>query len=186
MKPVYGDINLQPGAHVGGLVQVLLAPIEWLNDDVLIDFDTRSVVAPAALKAGRNWLLIEFTPQSYDYIETDKDSGSGSYSEIALSGTINKYNEAVQQQLETMRYHQHVAILTDRNKRKKIVGNTDAGLRLLKVHEIKNNPNGKQSAELIFRLDSEEAAPYYLSDISAFIADSHRLIDDDGAFILYE
>ncbi len=58
-------------------------------------------------------------------------------------------------------------------------------MSVLQVHTI-DNAAGEERLQIDMRMQQENAAPYYLSDASVFNRSDPRLIDNDGAFILYE
>ncbi len=161
MKPVYSGVVLQTGNHNGGICVIEIAPKEWLQNDVVIDFDTAKILTPLVLTGTHSWLKLEFTPNSYDYDEKPKSGKSGTYYEVSAAGIINYSDAALQQALETIRYSQVVCKLTDRNKYIKLVGSKSFGMLLSITSTNTNKSNGEQTASLSFYLETEDAPPFY-------------------------
>lgn len=160
MKPVYSDLNLSTGSHVAGICNVKVAPREWLTEDPVIDFTTGKILTAAAFIAGKTWLTLEFVAQSYDYNEKLKSNKSGSFYEISLSGVLNKYDADVQQVIDTIRYHEMVALVKDKKNKTKFLGNTQEGMAVAGDHTIKNNP-GEERLQINLFMESEAPAPFY-------------------------
>ena len=161
MKPVYKSLPLQTGILNTGIYTVHVAPREWLAYNIAIDFSTGKVTREATLLPGKNWLLLEFAPQSYDFDEKEKTNKSGSYYDISIVGDLNKYDAAVHQVLETIRYHELVAIVTNRNRLKQIVGNMEAGLRRTFNSKKLNNSYGHEDLHIELRMEAEDPSPFY-------------------------
>lgn len=161
MKPVYTNLSNTTGAHIAGICTLQVAPREWLNADPIIDFNTGKVLAAVTLKTGKAWLTLDLLQDSYDYNEKPKSSKSGMFYEISLSGTLNNFPAEVQQVLESIRYNEVVAIVKDRNKRTKLVGNTAFAMLLTYTNKNTNNQGGTQSITIDMVMESEAPAPFY-------------------------
>lgn len=154
MKPAYSDILLKPGAVTHGIVSVKVVPREWLAADPVIDFNTGKVITAVSLAAGRSWILLDFAATTYKYDEKPKSTRSGSFYEISLSGSINNYDSAMQQVMDSLRYHELMAIVLDRNKRIKLAGTRDAGFGVSPANNV-------YSAHIEMVMESEFPAPFY-------------------------
>ncbi|HVZ97978.1 MAG TPA: hypothetical protein VG847_13945 [Chitinophagaceae bacterium] len=185
MKQVYGDLIFQESIHSAGLWKVDITPREWLYADPVIDFATGTVLNAVTLKANKFWLRMQLTPASYDYSETPKNVKSGDYYEIALSGLLNTFNPPLQQIIETIRFSDIVAIVFDRNQRRKLFGNTNNGLKLTVTHSHKNTPAGVEQLAISLTGQSEILPPYYNPDDTPDI-EGNFLIDADGNYLLIE
>lgn len=151
-----------PGVGNYGIVSIQVVPREWVDGTITIDFATGRVVDPILLLPGRDWITLEFTQPSYDYEEKSKSNKSGSYYEITCGGILN-YNDAdTMQVLETLRYHQLVAIVKDREKRLRLVGDNDNGLTLSKSFKQQNINSGTEVVQIDMMMESERSAPYYV------------------------
>ncbi len=185
MKPVYTDLALRAGAHTGGLCSVKIAPKEWLAADPVIDFNTGTIVQEIQLISGKSFLNFSFTEESYDYSEKQKVSKAGLFYEITLSGLLNHINAAMQQTIETLRYHELVAIVTDRKKRKKFVGSMDAGLHFQLNSKHTNAQGGIQSGAIDLVMESEFLPPFYTYDSApSTMTGNYLLVYDPDAYLL--
>ncbi len=154
MKPAYSDIFLKPGAVNHGIVSVKVVPREWLSADPVIDFNTGKVIAAVSLAAGRSWILLDFAATTYKYDEKLKSTRPGSFYEISLSGSFNNYDSLIQQVTDSLRYHELVAIVMDRNKRIKLAGTKEAGFGVSPANNI-------YSGHIDLLMESEFPAPFY-------------------------
>ena len=183
MKSAYGDINSSKAMHTGGICTMLISPREWLLTDPVIDFETGRIISPVQLASGKLWLKLDLVPRDFYFEENEKSNKSGPYVEIIAGGILDVYNYVLQQMLETLRYCELAVIITDRNKRRKIVGNTQAGMTIRKFHRIKNNPAGEETIKMDMVMECEDPAPFYNPDNTPD-AISDFLTDDDGNFVL--
>ena len=158
MKQVYNNINLLNGAVKTGLCKILIAPREWLINTVDIDFTTGKVISEIAFIFGKNWIELQFTPLSYDMQETPKTNRAGEYIETVIKGTINNTEADTLQVLNTLRYHEFIVVAQNRNGLKKILGDTEKGM----IFSFgTKNPHNNLFAEVLFNIDTEQAAPIY-------------------------
>lgn len=185
MKQVYSDLKYLQTIHAAGICKMQITPREWLASDPVVDFETGEVLQAVSLKANKFWLAVELTPPSYDYNETLKNAKSGDYYEISASGLLNTFNSALQQVFETIRYSELVAIIYDRNKRRKLVGNSGAGMRLALVHTHTNTPAGVESLAVTLAAEFEDLPPFYNPDNTPDIL-GNFLIDANGNYLLVE
>lgn len=162
MKPKYSDLPMETGAKKSGLVSVRVAPRDWLVTYPLIDFNTGKATSAVLLEEGMQWLTLEFTEPSYLYDESPKSNKSGDFYEITISGSLNNYDADVQQVLETLRYYELVAIVMDRKKRMRLVGNGEVGLKLSPPSKkIQNTSGGQEIIQIQMLMDSEDTPPFY-------------------------
>jgi hypothetical protein len=181
MKLAYADMKPATGHHVAGICSIYVAPKQWLDADPQIEFETGRVMNAIALKDNKFWIRIDLVPQSYNFVETPKDSKSGDFKEIALSGTLNFYNFFLQQQLETLRRCQLVVLLTDMNKRRRLIGDTNAAMVFKYGHSV----NKEEIVQVNMIMESEDPAPFYNPDSEPEII--YNLLENiDGNFLLVE
>jgi hypothetical protein len=159
MKQVYNNINLQNGGLNNGLYKILVAPKEWISNSVDIDYRTGAVKTEVNFVAGKNFIELELIPNSYILEEKNKSSRNGQYYEISIVGTINKLTVDVRQTLETLKHHQLICIAFDKNKSKKIIGNTDNAMHLSFGNKT---PNNSIHTDISLMIECEETAPYYI------------------------
>ena len=162
MKPVYSNIAIKTGVLNPGHYKVQLVPREWLATDPVVAFNTGTVLLPVTLLPGRQLLELEFTPESYDYDDKPKSNRGGPYHETTFTGLLNNLDVATLQVLNTMEYHQVVAILHDRQKRQRICGNSDAGMIFTFGQKIATSSNGTEIIQVSLSMESERPAPFYL------------------------
>ena len=161
MKPVYANINVATGAHIAGICKIQVVAREWLESPLVIDFNTGKVTTAVDLVAGKSFLELNFTQDSYEFIEKPKSSKSGDYFETNISGLVNDLDSTMLQQLETWRHHQLVAIVTDRKKRMRICGNIDHGLNFIFSIKNVNAQNGLYQISIDMEIQTDAAAPFY-------------------------
>lgn len=162
MKQVYDSLPLAPGAHHGGIFKVLVTPKEVLAADPVINFATGAVTTALTLLGGFSWYEFQFTPESYTYEETPKAGREGNFFEISIKGIINTNTAYYQQVLNTLRYCELVALVTDREKNTKVVGNTARGMLMQYSPNTNNASPGLKTIQVTLTYQTEESAPYYV------------------------
>ncbi len=165
MKPSYAPIALQPGTHQAGIVSIQVAPKEWLDNNLVQDFATKNV-AMLPLKAGKTLINLDFTHPSYEYNEKPKTSKNGAFTEVTLSGLLNYTSPEAAASLETLKYHELIAVVTDSRRQRRIVGDKDFGLTLSFFSKNGNTANASHATEVIMTIEVEEVPPFYGWDIT--------------------
>jgi hypothetical protein len=161
MKQVYGDIQLKPGSTNAGISKIQVAPKEWLSGDLVIDFSTGVISTAIGLLSGKSFYEFEFAPLSYDYDEKPKTVKNNPAIGTTISGLINDLDKDQLQIIETLRRNELIVIATDRQRRKRVVGNQEYGMILTFENKNANNPNGNQKAQITLNFESESYAPFY-------------------------
>lgn len=161
MKPIYGNIQPTTGALYSGICTLKIVPKEWITSFIEIDFLTNTVIYEPILKEGVDWLIITLTEKSYEYAELPKTTKAGQYCEISFSGTTNNLSPEILQILETLKYHEFVAITKDRYGRQKLIGNNATGLTLSIGNKETNADGGTQTVTVALYMENEFAAPFY-------------------------
>lgn len=183
MKSVYSDLIYQKDIHSAGIWKMQITPREWLSADPVIDFETGVVLNAVTLLPNKFWLQLQLTPRSYDYQEIPKTTKSGDYYEVSAVGLLNTFNSQLQQVLETIRYSEVVAVVYDRNKRRKLAGTSSAGMKLSVTHFHKNAPVAVQQLQISLASQSEYLPPFYNPDNTPDIL-GNFLIDANGNYLL--
>jgi len=161
MKPVYSNIEPSADVHKAGVVQLLLAPREWLSEAFEIDFSTNKVIDPVTFIAGRSWLQTEFAGESITYNENERYSDAGRYYEIVAAGVLNYLDEDLLQLIETLRYHEFVVVLMDRKKKYRIAGTYDKGMLLTVNSTERAEDGGEKRVSFSFAGEQEQLPPFY-------------------------
>ncbi len=162
MKTSYANIKATQGLYAAGICQVKIVPREWLTDPWVADFATGIVVNEILLEEDREFITLELVPDSYEFEEKPKSNRGGSYFEVAIQGTLNNITPALLASLETVRYHEMVAILKDKQRRYKVVGNKDAGLVFrFGNKEDASKQGGIQMVSIDMTMDSDNLSPFY-------------------------
>lgn len=182
MKAIYSDLKYLQQLHSAGLVSMQITPREWLAADPVIDFETGRVLETIQLKPNRFWLSVQFTPASFSFAENPKDTKSGDYYEVSTGGLLNTFNYALQQVLETIRYSELVVTVKDKNKRRKIIGDTQAAMELKVTHTHQSEP-GIEKVQLDLTYSAEGLPPYYNPDNTPD-ALGNFLVNSTGDFLL--
>lgn len=162
MKPVYGDIALAPGSHKGGIVSILVIPKEFVTANPVIDFATGIVTTALTLAAGAAWRQLIFTPYSYNFDESPKSSRPGSFFETTVKGTVNNLTPQLQQLLNTLRHHELMAQVIDREKNIKLAGNTERGMILQFNPTNTNAGGGVKTLPVTLTIQTEDPTPFYI------------------------
>lgn len=162
MKPAYNNLRPYTGAHVAGIVQIQVAPREWLTADPAIDFNTGKVPAAIVLQPGKQWVVLDLIADSYDYQEKPKVGKGGAFYDVSIGGTLNGLDAVMQQVLETLRHHELVVVLKDKQKRQKLVGNRTAGCLLQVAYREQSKNGGESVASIDLGIEVEERPPFYL------------------------
>lgn len=126
----YKNIKPKSGKNPGGICSILIADINWMQDPIIADLNLGQVITPVLFKPGMDFIQLNLLQKTYSYTETPKDTKSGTYYEIAISGTLDYMNSELQQQLENLRFKQLITIVQFLPGTKKILGNKDFGLSL--------------------------------------------------------
>lgn len=161
MKPSYNNITVGTGARTSGLYSIKVVPREWLAADPVADVIT-GVVSDVPLKFGKEWIDLFFTELSYDYNETPKSNNkAGDYFEVTAGGSINELTPELQRTIETLRYHEFVAIVQDKNDRVKVIGDTVAGMQLQMDYKQSNSNGGTEISTIKLSMEVEDRPPFY-------------------------
>lgn len=163
MRPVINDANLTNGVHNTGTATILFALKEWISQEIEIDFDTNTVIADIELLAGKKFIEIPFTPESYDYKEDPKESDSGDFFATQVSGDCNYLSPSISELLEVLRFRECLVIAFDKSGNKKIIGTKESGA----IIRYKNtNPSDDQTVTVTATFDQENPNPFYIGNIS--------------------
>lgn len=158
----YANIKVTQGLYAAGICQVKIVPREWLTDPWVADFLTGKVIDEILLEPDRSFITLELVPDSYEFEEKPKSNRGGSYFEVTVQGNLNNITPALLASLETVRYHELVAILKDKQRRYKVVGNKEAGLAFRFANkEDATKQGGIQVCAIDMTMDSAELSPFY-------------------------
>lgn len=161
MKPVYANINFTQGAHIGGICKIQVVPREWLETDLVPDFNTGKIATAIDLLSGKSFIELNFTQDSYEFTEKPKRDKNGDYFDTNITGFINDLDASIYQLIETYRQHQFVVIATDRQKRQRICGNIELGMKFTFGTKNTNAQNGNLQVIVDLDMQSATAAPFY-------------------------
>ena len=161
MKPSYDNLILKPGVANAGLSKIQIAPKEWLSAPLVFDFSTGAILTAIALTSGKSFYELQFTPFSYDFDEKNKTNKSGDYIETTIQGQINDLDQNQLQVIETFRRSELIVLATDRQKRRRVIGNQEYGMIFSFDSKNTNNPNGALTAKVSLVFDSESYSPFY-------------------------
>lgn len=175
MKKIYRNIELKEGVHNGGICKIEIAPIEWLEERIDTDFATGAVF-DALLTTGKDWIVVSLTPESYLFEERAKTGKAGQYYEIIVGGTTNELDPTIKQLLETLRYHQFIIKATDRDRRTRVIGNVDKGMKMSISGANKNTEGGGViNIAVDFAIDLEIMPPFIIDPCAGII--NHNRIE---------
>ena len=161
MKQAYNNISITSGAYAAGIFKIQIAPREWLQYDIVPDFTTGKVLNEVLLTDNKSFIKLSFTPDSYQFDEKPKNTKAGTYFEIKFEGIINNITPEILLTLETLRNHELVAILHDKQRRKKVIGNQAAGLIFQYSNQEDAKNGGVQICAVSLMMDSEAITPFY-------------------------
>lgn len=161
MINTYTDIKFNTGFYSAGFFKVWIAPREWLVDPIVRDILTGIVTTEIELPVGMEFLELQFTPETYVFTEKPKVSKQGPSFEVSIQGTDNCITPEKLIVLETFRNHEMVAIIQDRNKKVKVVGDKNNGLIFSFSNKESSDKGGNQIVEVDLIMFSEQAAPFY-------------------------
>ncbi len=161
MKPIYSNLTLTTGAFSSGICKIKMVPKEWLSEPIEIDFATGKVIQQILLVEGKEWISLELSENTYDFEEKLKSSRDGDFYEKLIQGLINNITPELLQILQTIRYHEMVAIVMDRQRRSKVVGNFDAALLFRFSNRENNNQGGQQICSIDLYMQSEHTSPFH-------------------------
>lgn len=151
---------MKTGVLKSGIVTLQVAPREWIDTVIEVDFDSGKIKTAVSFITGKDWLTLAFASKSYDYNDTPKSNKSGAYREITAAGILNNYDADVQQVIDTLRYHELVVMLMDKNKRIRLIGNTEAGMAFSAGDIIKNAAN-QDTVSVSLIMECEDHPPFY-------------------------
>lgn len=161
MKPIYSNLTLTTGAFSSGICKIKMVPKEWLSEPIEIDFATGKVIQKILLVEDKEWISLELAENTYDFEEKPKSNRDGDFYEILIQGLINSISPELLQILQTIRYHEMVAIVMDKQRRWKVVGNSDAALLFRFGNRESNNQGGQQICSIDLSMQSEHPSPFY-------------------------
>src|SRR6185503_9054385 len=128
MKQVYANIEATTGPHRGGICLVEIAAKEWMPSAMLTNFINGKAIQISELSDNKTWLRLQFLEESFEFSENTKSSRAGNFYEQIINGTINDCDDELYQALETLRNHEFIAKITDKQQRVKVCGNVDGGM----------------------------------------------------------
>lgn len=158
MKQAYTHLALKAGATKKGIVLVKILPKEWLEEDVVIDFATGNITTALNIIAGRDFIELQFAPNTYNLAEKPKANKSGSYYECTVSGTLNNLDATNRQVMESIRHHEYIVLAQDKSGDIKLFGNKTNGMVL--TIDNKTN-NSSQLIDVMLAMECENTAPFY-------------------------
>ena len=160
MLQQYASISPATGTHIAGICKLILLPKEWLYQIWIADFKTGRVLSLPIIP-GKEFIKINLLQNTYKFTETPKSTKGGSYFDISLTGSSNDIDQATYQTLETYRYHEFIAIITDRQGRLKIVGNFDGAMIFEFNNSEENQGGGQQKIDIKMSMQLESKVPFY-------------------------
>lgn len=161
MRQQTESLLVDEATNYAGFFYFSFCPIEWLAADIVVDFETGSVITPVALVAGKNWLRIKAIKDTAEFEEKELESQSGSYFEQTIKLTLNKDSLARNRISDTLRYHQLVVITYDNNKVARIIGNISSGMNFKSDSKVDAKVSDKNFYALELSYQSESRAPIY-------------------------
>lgn len=167
MKLVYSNLQPKRGVHTAALVRLRMVPREWLAADPVIDYDTNCVISQVPLIAGKSFITLQLLEESMRYRELPRSTATGSFYDIEVAGLLNDHTPELQQAFETYRYHEWVVIVDDEQRRQRLIGNTQFGMRLQINSALETENGGTRRTEMEWRMQTELAPPYYLFSASS-------------------
>ncbi len=180
MKQLYGQIKPITGGYIAGIYTIKILPVEWLVTKWKPSFK-HGVVPDIFIEEGRDLLSIDLIQNTYKYTEKPKQANSGTYYDISLTGTSNDIDQDTMQILNTYRYHQWLVLLTDTNKRIKIIGNKDAGL-IFSFDNDEDTDKREQQVKIGFTMQSEYPALFFGKEIEDIVIVPKLAIPGNGFF----
>lgn len=158
----YKNIKPKSGKNPGGICSILIADINWIQDIIFPDLNSGQIITPVVFKQDKNFIQLNLLQKTYSYTETPKDTKSGTYYEVAITGTLDYMNAELQQQLENLRYKQLSTIVQFLPGTKKILGNKDFGLSLrFSNQNTTDNNGGLLSIPISITGNLASAPPFY-------------------------
>lgn len=162
MIATYSNLKFTEGPYAAGISQIKVAPREWLLDGIEIDFTTGKVVREILLQNGFEFITLDLVPESYEFEEKPKSNRGGGFYEVKISGLLNDLTPEALAVLQTLRNHEVIAIVKDRKKRFKVVGDEAAALVLQFANKEDNGKQGGlQTVAIELNMDAEKVAPFY-------------------------
>jgi len=162
MKPVYSNIEATQGLYAAGFCKIKLAAKEWISSVISPDFNTGKLTVPVTFFDGFNWLEFSAVPDTIEFSEKPKNNRGGSYYEVSLEADLNNIPPELLPVLESLRYHELVALVYDKRRRYKIIGNHETGLLFNFYNkEDASKQGGVQTVKITMEMDSEFAAIFY-------------------------
>lgn len=158
---MYNSLAFKTGSKNSGICTVKIIPKEWVANLFAIDFDSGKVLTALTLQPGREYIDLNFTADSYAYEEKPKSNKSGPYFEVTCNGTLNDLDAVSQQILESLKNHEFICLVKDRNKKEKIVGNPLYGMRLQMGYKQANSSGGTEVQSIDLTMDCEDRPPFY-------------------------
>lgn len=158
---MYNDISYVTGIHEAGIVKVQVAPREWLDRYVEPDFLTNNIRNAISFIPNAGFIELGFIHTSYEYAEKPKTNKNGNFKEVSLSGILNALNPDVFRILETLEYHEVIALVTDVKKQQRLIGNKDQGMSFSFASRNANLATSSYVTAVDMVIETESVPPYY-------------------------
>ncbi len=161
MQPVIDNLLVDETANYGGLCYLNFCPVEWLAQDVVIDFATGKVLTPVVLIPDKSLLRVKPIKDTAEFEEKEAVSQSGSYFEQTLKFTLNKDSAGRNRVTDTLRYHRLLVIYYDNNKVARVIGNIKSGMQFKSDFKIDAKVSDKNYYPVELTHQSEDRSPIY-------------------------
>lgn len=164
MRQVYDNLLVDESINYGGFCYFNFCPIEWLAQDVVVDFETGTVLTPVELIAGKTLLKIKAIKDTADFEEKEVNSASGSYFEQTVKFVVNKDSRDRNRITDTLRYHRLLMIYYDNNKTARIIGNIKTGMQFKSDFKIEPKVSDKNFYAIELTHQTESRTPIYAAE----------------------
>lgn len=160
MKQVYSNIERATGIHLSGTILVKILPIEWLASPVTIDHNTGKVVSSLTPSAGKSYIDLKLLEESYDFDEKPKQTKDGPIFETSIAGVTNEITPELLQTLMTLSNHRFIAIASDCQGRRRLIGNQEEALEITFHPKDENKSPGFRSISILLSQQFTSPAPF--------------------------
>lgn len=179
-------IPLRYGAVQSRLVQVKVAEKSWIAQSISSDQDE---ITSISLRPARQWINLQFVPNTYSFQEKKRESKSGHFFEVIMEGTFNYLSPESQQVLKTLQFAELIALVMDERRHIKVIGNSEHGALFKFAHDL---PSNQETVRVSMLTERETLSPYFITDgapvTEGFLAteDGEFIITEDGEFLIVE
>lgn len=154
----------RPEVHPGGLCWAVFAKWEDVERWPQVDPLTGMAVTGIYLKEGKTWFELMVTDKGRAFNENQKQSFSGPYWEMQLTGYVGGNNSVLTLSAAAMPFHQYVLMFKDRDGQIRFIGNENTGADV-ELAYTSGDKEASRKRNYVFSWEHHLPASIYTGDL---------------------